>query len=120
MMDKLLLEEIIDRYKHPHHRGQNTGQKLNVKNVSCGDDITLYIDIKDGIVRSAKFDGSLCSIANYGAESLLDRIIGQEVNSISKITSRELLNDRVTGLLENPVRLKCFELSQIALIKLVM
>ena len=112
-MDKLLLEEVIDRYKHPRHRGRITAAKeFRAQNLSCGDVITLYLEIDNNVVKSAKFDGELCSIANYGAELLLDRIIGQPITAV---TSRELLGDFDGGLLNNPVRLKCFELPQVAL-----
>lgn len=116
-MDKIFSEEIIDRYKHPIHRGKNSGQTFSAKNISCGDEITLFLEVKNGRIESAKFDGSLCSIANFGAELLLDKIIGQKIGDLSKITSRELLNDRDVSLLENPVRLKCFEIAGVALAK---
>ena len=115
-MDRLLLEEIISRYKHPQHRGHGGGQQFRAKNVSCGDEITLYLVIKNGVVESASFDGSLCSIANFGAELLIDGMIGRKVSDIKKITSCELLGD--VELLKNPVRLKCFELAQVALSKM--
>ncbi|MCL1876850.1 iron-sulfur cluster assembly scaffold protein [Candidatus Saccharibacteria bacterium] len=115
-MDKLFLEEVIDRYRHPLHHGHRKGQKFCAQNLSCGDDITLYLEIDDDIVKSAKFDGEICSIANYGAELLCDQIIGRNIADAAKISSRELLGKSSGGLLENPVRLKCFELAQMALI----
>ncbi|MDR0957283.1 MAG: iron-sulfur cluster assembly scaffold protein [Candidatus Nomurabacteria bacterium] len=114
-MDKVFLEEIIYRYKHPLHRGKNSGQKIASENVSCGDKITIYLEIFDDKIVDAKFDGSLCSIANYGAELLLDKIIGQKITELSQINSADLLGEIGASLLQNPVRLKCFELAQIAL-----
>ncbi|MDR1032879.1 MAG: iron-sulfur cluster assembly scaffold protein [Candidatus Nomurabacteria bacterium] len=114
-MDKLLLDDVIWRYKHPAHRGKSEGQACRTSNPSCGDDITLYIQVNDGLLKSASFDGQMCSIANYGAELLLDHIIGQNLSIAVKVTSADLLGKANTGLLSNPVRLKCFELASNAL-----
>jgi nitrogen fixation NifU-like protein len=115
-VDKLLLEDIIARYKHLQHRGvlDNATTELRARNVSCGDDITIYLQVADGVVTAASFDGSLCSIATYGAELLLDTAIGQPVAALQNLTSAELLGARGASLLANPVRLKCFELAQVA------
>jgi nitrogen fixation NifU-like protein len=120
-MDKLFLEEVIYRYKHPEHRGtceRQVCKECNARDLSCGDDITLYLSIKDGVIASAKFDGSVCSIANFGADLLLDKIIGQKIEYALRVTSQDLLPKAGAGLLGNPVRLKCFELAQAALSKL--
>lgn len=117
-MRKIFLEEIIDRYKYPQHRKCGIGQKLCAQNVSCGDKISLYVNVKNGIIKSASFEGSLCSIANYGAELLIDEIVGRKICDIKNITSRNLLDESSDEILQNPVRLKCFEIAQIALIKL--
>jgi len=117
-MDKLFLEEVIGRYKYPHHRGQDKGRRLSAKNISCGDDVTLYLKIENDLIKSAKFNGELCSIANYGADLLCKKLIGQKIAYIAKITSCELLNGFGDELLKNPVRLKCFELAQMALQKI--
>jgi nitrogen fixation NifU-like protein len=114
-VDKLLLEDIVHRYKYPRHRGKGAGQICSASNPSCGDDLTLYIVVKNGVVDSASFDGQMCSIANYGAELLLDHIIGQKLSAAIKTTSADLLDKANTGLLSNPVRLKCFELASNAL-----
>ncbi|MDR0397757.1 MAG: iron-sulfur cluster assembly scaffold protein [Candidatus Nomurabacteria bacterium] len=116
-MDKLLLEEVIARYKHPKHRGDTKSKcckKCSAKNLSCGDDVVLYIGIQSGKIANASFNGSLCSIANYGADLLCESVIGKTVGEAKSITSQELLKTN-TGLLGNPVRLKCFELAQDAL-----
>jgi NifU-like protein involved in Fe-S cluster formation len=113
-MDKLFLEDIIYRYKHPKHRARLSTQTHHAENLSCGDVIDICLEIEDGIVKSAHYDGQLCSIANYGADLLLENLIGQPIEAIGQINSAQLLGDFGVSLLQNPVRLKCFELAQLA------
>jgi nitrogen fixation NifU-like protein len=134
-MDKRLLDEVIAHYKHPWHRGCGAGQRLHAENLSCGDVLDLYVEVVDGKVRAASWEGELCSIATYGADLLAERIVGMAVEDVGGVTSEELLGvkgeategggitGRVNGararaagaeLLRNPVRLKCFKLAQVA------
>jgi nitrogen fixation NifU-like protein len=112
-MNKHLLDEIVYRYKHPQHRAKGAGKTYHAENLSCGDSITIYLDVQKGKVKSASYEGQLCSIANYGADLLLDQLIGQPTEKINQLNSADLL--KTNDLLQNPVRLKCFELAQYAL-----
>ncbi|MDR3125937.1 MAG: iron-sulfur cluster assembly scaffold protein [Candidatus Nomurabacteria bacterium] len=113
-MDKALLSEIVYRYKFPKHRSHRAkGRAYHAENLSCGDIITIYLQIEKGYVKSASYTGQLCSIASFGAELLLDKLIGQPISSIP--SSADLLGASGASLLKNPVRLKCFELAQLAL-----
>jgi nitrogen fixation NifU-like protein len=114
-MDKLFLEAVIHHYKHPQHRGAGAGRACHAENLSCGDSITVRLEIQNGQIKSATYDGQLCSIANYGADLLMSKIIGQPLAAAQKISSAELLKTAGADLLKNPVRLKCFELAQVAL-----
>ena len=116
-MDKQLLDDIIWHYRHPAHRGRSKGKKYTAQNLSCGDSIEIYLQIMDGIVKSASFSGELCSIASYGADQLLEYLIGRPLADLTKVTSADLLGEGGASLLQNPVRLKCFELAQSALHK---
>jgi nitrogen fixation NifU-like protein len=117
-MDKLLLDEILEHYKHPWHRrtGSSNGGRgalaCHAANTSCGDDLTLYVTVIDGVVEAATFDGELCTIATYGADMLAERIVGMRVEEVEKLTNAELLGEMGSPMLTNPVRLKCFELAQ--------
>lgn len=132
-MNQLLLDDIVFHYKHPIHRGTIAGvQPLVDVNRSCGDEIELYLVIKNGRVANAKFSGSLCSIANYGAELLVSQIINQPIAKLTSITSQQLLDSvnanfdcsskqtisTANSLLENPTRLRCFETAQRAFWKI--
>lgn len=117
-MDKALIDEVVWRYKNPSHRRTAVGMRLRAENLSCGDDITLYVAIEEGVVKNTTHSGEYCSICNYGAELLAEKIVGMNIEEARKIGSEELLGAGGESLLQNPVRLKCFELAQRALDKL--
>lgn len=118
-MNRALLDDILFRYKHPRYQGKIVDvPPLCDANISCGDEINLYLSMRDGKIIDARYNGKFCSIANYGAELLLDKIIGLPINEAEKVTSPQLLsNQQAESLLQNPTRLKCFELAQRALQK---
>ena len=71
MNDQSLLDDIIFTHRHPRHQGELAHiSPLTDGNPSCGDQIELYLDIKDGIIIRASYAGQLCSVATYGAERL--------------------------------------------------
>lgn len=116
-MDKALLDDILFRYKHPRLRGElSDAVQLQDANISCGDEIKLFLRITDGKIVDAKYSGQMCSVASYGAELLAEKIVGSNIESASAIDSRALLPSGCS-LLKNPVRLKCFEIAQRALKK---
>lgn len=50
---------------------------LNGVNPSCGDDINLQLQIKDGIIEDASFNGSGCAVSQSSADMMCDLIIGK-------------------------------------------
>ncbi len=110
-IDDLYMEDIISNYEHPHNRGSisNASAEFHGHNPVCGDDIRIYVTIKDGRVEDAKFDGDGCSISIASASMLTDYIKGKTLDEIERMdvdTVRKLLN-----IDPGPVRLKCATLS---------
>jgi nitrogen fixation NifU-like protein len=86
-------EELMDIFKNPHNRGRISSPSVSVsrKNPMCGDELTLELDIKNGIVCDAKFDGSACSISVISSSILTDYLIGKKVEEAKKLTKEDLL-----------------------------
>ena len=49
-------------------------------NPSCGDDIVLNLNIKDGVITDGSFTGDGCAISQASADIMLDLIIGKTVD----------------------------------------
>ncbi len=108
MGDQDLLDDIIFTHRHPRYQGEIAHiSPLTDGNPSCGDQIELYLDIKDGIIIRASYTGQLCSVATYGAERLIGAITGKPLADALALSASDLL-PHDCPLLSNPTRLTCF------------
>ena len=73
---------LIDHNMNPLHKGvlENANMVLEGVNPSCGDDITIQIQVKNDIIEDAAFSGSGCAISQASADIMIDMIIGKHKN----------------------------------------
>ena len=104
-------EEIISHYEHPHNKGEikNPSTSMHEYNPLCGDDLTIYLKIKDNRVDDVKFTGTGCAISMASASMLTDSIKGRSLNEIEKMGLRSIIE--LLGIDPGPARLKCATLS---------
>lgn len=111
----LYAEEIIAHYEHPHNFGtiKEADASFHENNVSCGDDITLYVKLRDGRVADAKFSGSGCAISMASASMLTDFVKGKSPKEIEGMGINTVIE--IIGINPGPARLKCATLPMRAL-----
>ena len=76
---KSLYREIVNEHNlHPTHKKDLASPTMVLEGVnpSCGDDINLQLQIKDGVIEDAAFNGSGCAISQASADIMCDQIIG--------------------------------------------
>ncbi len=87
-MDPELKREImLDNYTNPFHKETKDEEgfiKVNGNNVSCIDDINLYIKIEDNKIKDAYFDGEACAISTSSASIMLKNIIGKSIKEVKE------------------------------------
>ena len=75
---------ILDHYQNPYHRIRHDGEqeyiKLNSRNVSCIDNIDLYIKVKDNIIEDIKFEGEACVISISTTSVLSELLSGKSID----------------------------------------
>lgn len=111
-MDDLYREQIIDRYKNPHHRGNLDPHDISYEddNPLCGDHIRIEMRVNgEGRVSEAVFDGKGCSISQASADLLIESIIGKSLEEVKSLSKEDVLE--LLGIELGPVRLKCALLS---------
>ena len=125
-LDSLYQEVILDHYRNPHHKGLSTDKDIQVKhnNPSCGDEVTLNLSMRDGLVRDITWDGVGCSISMASVSVMSDLIIGKKYVEASVILQNfvdlmqskgqasgdeNILEDAVAfaGVSKFPARIKC-------------
>ena len=86
---KQLYREIVNEHNlHPAHKRElpQATMVLNGINPSCGDELTLQLLVKDGIIEDAAFSGSGCAISQASADMMCDRIIGERLESAMQLS----------------------------------
>ncbi|MFQ3544777.1 SUF system NifU family Fe-S cluster assembly protein [Halobacillus rhizosphaerae] len=128
-LDTLYRQVIMDHYKNPRNKGSVEGDHMTVdmNNPTCGDRIQLQLQVKDGMVEDAKFDGEGCSISMSSASMMTQAIKGKSVEEamkMSEIFSEMMLGNEVEtedidlgdmealqGVSKFPARIKCATLA---------
>ena len=86
-MDQNLRREIIlDNYTNPFHKETKTEGFLtsNANNISCIDNINIFLKIENDIIVDAYFDGEACAISTASTSIMLKKIIGMRVEEAKK------------------------------------
>lgn len=85
-LDDLYRRVIMDHYKNPRNRGTlDGGVTVDLNNPSCGDRISLQMQIEDGIVKDARYVGEGCSISISSASMMTDAIKGKKVEEALRL-----------------------------------
>ncbi|MGF6741094.1 Fe-S cluster assembly sulfur transfer protein SufU [Paraburkholderia atlantica] len=128
---ELYQEVIFDHYRRPRNRHGLSGANHTAEgyNPLCGDRITLYLRIEDGIVKEASFEGAGCAIATASASLMTEALKGKSEAEAEALFGR--FHDMVTtpaagqvaaasemgklavlsGVREFPERVKCATLA---------
>lgn len=103
----LYAENILDHYKNPRNKGKLKAPALSKEgaNPLCGDQITLYLEIKDNKIKKITFDGIGCAISQAAASMLTEELTGKTLDEAKKITKEDML--KLLGVEIGPTRLKC-------------
>ena len=55
-------------------------------NPSCGDEIVLEINVENGIIKDAAFNGQGCAISQASTDIMVDLIIGKKIDEAIELT----------------------------------
>lgn len=100
-MQTLYQDIILDHYKNPHHAGLRDPFDAEVHhvNTSCGDEITLRVDLAgDGpgaTVADISYDAIGCSISQAATSVMTDLMIGSTLDEA--LTTLDSFNEMVSG-----------------------
>ena len=83
----LYQELILDHGKSPRNFKDMVAptNEADGYNPVCGDKVRLYLQIEDGVVREATFQGSGCAISTASASMLTQAVVGKSVNEIRSL-----------------------------------
>ena len=91
-MDREMKRSIIlDNYQNPYHRDRHDDDsnyiKLNSRNISCIDNIDLYIKMNKDVIKEIYFEGEACVIS-ISSTSIMSRLLeGKTIEEAIEIIS---------------------------------
>lgn len=127
-MDKDIKRSIIlDNYQNPNNKRVSGTDyiKINTRNVSCIDNLDIYLKIEDNIIKDVSFEGEACVISISSTNILSNLLIGKTKeegiylidNYLKMINEEEYDKEVLKELLvfddtsKQPSRIKCATLS---------
>lgn len=127
-LDQLYRSVIMDHYKNPRNKGilDDNNVTIDMNNPTCGDVIHLTLQVDNGIVQDAKFEGEGCSISMASASMMTQMIKGrsiEEAQKLATIFSNIMLGkeyddsidlgdiEALSGVSKFPARIKCATLA---------
>lgn len=128
-MDKELKRSIIlDNYQNPYHRERHEEDnyyKINSRNISCIDNIDLYVKMDKDVIKEIYFEGEACVIS-ISSTSIMSRLLeGKTIDEAIDIISnykdmieekdynKDILEEAIVydDVAKQPSRKKCATLS---------
>lgn len=135
-LEDLYREIVLDHYRTPRNRGElpPPAHRTQGFNPLCGDEIAVYLDVEDGIVKDVKISGQGCSISQSSASMMSAAIKGKSESDVRDLVRKfkslmsieddsdekesepvdpESLGElaALQGVVKFPVRIKCATLA---------
>ena len=87
-LEDLYREIILDHYRAPRNRGElpvPPARRAEGFNPLCGDEVILFLDIDDGVVRDIRTEGQGCSISQASTSMMSAAVKGKPVDEAHRI-----------------------------------
>ena len=133
-LEDLYREIILDHYRTPRNRGELETPPAHMAeghNPLCGDEITIYAQVENGILTDIKVSGQGCSISQSSASMMSQAVKGKSLAEVQALVHRfkvmmSIAEDpedgplievklgdleALQGVVKFPVRIKCAVLS---------
>lgn len=127
-LNDLYQEVILDHNRRPRnfHPLEAASHTAEGYNPLCGDRLTLYLKVDDGVIADVSFQGSGCAISKASASMMTDALKGKTVADAQALFDRfhrmvttapdQAVEDlgklsALAGVREFPVRVKCASLA---------
>lgn len=111
-------EKVIEHFRNPRNVGviEDADGVGEVGNPVCGDMMTFYIKVKDGIITDIKFKTFGCGAAIAVSSMISELVKGKDVDEALSISSKAVV-DALGGLPSNKVH--CSNLGAVALARAI-
>ena len=125
-MQEFYKEIVLDHWQRPRNQGGLPGAEIeeHTNNPLCGDEVTVYANLRDGNVAEVSFTGRGCSISQASASMMTEQLLGKSYEEaeaeverfkammIGKVDFPEAEDlAALMGVIKYPSRIKCATLA---------
>ncbi len=96
MLDRqAYIENLLDYFQNPRNKGRIEDASVSVSggNPGCGDVVTMYVTIKDGVATQIQFEGQGCTISQAGASMVAEKYEGQPLEEIEASSTDDMIDE---------------------------
>ena len=87
-LEDLYREIILDHYRNPRNRGElevpPAVQAVGF-NPLCGDEVVVYLEVRDGVITEVSTGGQGCSISQSSASMMSTAVKGRTVSEVRRL-----------------------------------
>lgn len=124
---ELYQEVIFDHNRNPRNfrAMEDANRHANGHNPLCGDQLTVFLQVDDGVVSDVSFVGQGCAISTASASLMTEAVKGRRLEEVESLFQdiHQMLTDAhpegrdlgklevLSGVREFPARVKCASLA---------
>jgi len=86
-LQDLYREIILDHYRSPRNRGELVtppAHRVEGFNPLCGDEVVVYLDVRDGVLVDIKLTGHGCSISQSSSSLMSGAVKGKSLDEVNE------------------------------------
>jgi len=125
-LETLYQEIILDHYRRPRGKGlrEPFAAQVHHVNPTCGDEVTLRVNLSDGVVQDISYDAMGCSISQASTSVMYEQLVGRPLDEVWPVheafvqliegrgkvePDEDVLGDGIAfaGVASYPARIKC-------------
>lgn len=125
-VEEMYQEIILDHYREKHHSGlrEPFGAEVHHVNPSCGDELTLRVQLAGDTIEDVSYHAEGCSISQASTSVMTDLVIGRSITDSMALHDEflEMMNSKgrmepdedrfedaiaFAGVSQFPARVKC-------------
>lgn len=87
MDNEIKREIILEHFQNPINKENvinNNYKKINTRNPNCIDNLDIFVDIEDNIIKDIKFTGEACAISTSSTSIMIKNLIGKSISEANK------------------------------------
>lgn len=107
MLDRqAYIENLLDYYQNPRNKGRIEDATVSVSggNPGCGDVVTMYVTIEDGVAKQVSFEGQGCTISQAGASMVAEKYEGAPLEEIERSSTDDMIDEMGREVVMSRVR----------------